>query len=91
MTTSVSERVLRAIKQVDFPASKEDIVATARREGADEDALRSLRAIPPVDYRNKDEILASIDVDPKEGTAGDNPGLNRVHTHPGLAQHEKDH
>ena len=54
---------LRSIKDVDFPASKDDLLASAQRGGASEEVLRALRAVPPVDYANKDEVARSVPTD----------------------------
>jgi hypothetical protein len=59
MTTdrSTLEATLAAM---DFPASKDDLVQYAANTGADEDTLRALRSIPPVDYGNLAEVVRSV-------------------------------
>jgi hypothetical protein len=89
MSKSVIETVEAALVDVDYPATKDELVEAAARNGADEEALRALRAMPPVDYRNRQEVLQSVDVHPADG-AGVNPGARRAHTHRGVAQHMKD-
>lgn len=49
-----------ALSQVDFPAGKDDVVRSARDQGAGADALAALRSVPPVDYRNADEVIRSV-------------------------------
>lgn len=44
---------------VDFPASKDDLVHAAQDAGAPEDVLKALRAMPPVEYGDKYEVLRS--------------------------------
>jgi hypothetical protein len=56
------EDVLRYLKDVDYPAGKEALVDAAERAGAPEVVIRSLRAIPPVDYRSRAEVLRSAAV-----------------------------
>jgi hypothetical protein len=54
------DRVLAALVDADFPAIKDDLLATAQRNGADEQSLHGLHSIPPVDYRNREEALRSV-------------------------------
>jgi hypothetical protein len=89
MSKSVIETVEAALVDVDYPATKDELVEAAARNGADEEALRALRAMPPVDYRSRQEVLQSVDVHPADGTVV-NPGSRREHTHRGVAQHMKD-
>ncbi len=66
MGTSLIAKVRDVLVDIDYPAGKEEILDHAATHGGDPDTLRSLRAIPPVDYRNTDEILASIGGHPDE-------------------------
>jgi hypothetical protein len=59
--------VLRYLEDVDYPAGKEVLVAAAERAGAPDAVVRSLRAIPPVEYRNRAEVMRSVAVDPGAG------------------------
>ncbi|WIE75906.1 DUF2795 domain-containing protein [Curtobacterium sp. MCSS17_007] len=43
-------QVQKYLSGIDYPASKEDIVATAEKEGAPGDVLDALKAIPGGDY-----------------------------------------
>ena len=45
------DEVLHVLRDVDFPATKDDLVEAARAAGASEEVLRALRAVPPVEYR----------------------------------------
>jgi hypothetical protein len=58
------DQVLRYLRDVDDPADKEALVAAAEQAGAPEAVIRSLRAIPPVEYRNRAEVQRSVPVDP---------------------------
>jgi hypothetical protein len=81
-----------ALTDVDFPAPKEQLLDAARRNNADADTVRALRAIPPVDYRNLDEVLASVrirDEDPEEEAVLKAP-RRRAHPKPKLAESAKD-
>jgi hypothetical protein len=61
------DQVLRYLEDVDHPADKDTLVAAAERAGAPEAVVRGLRAIPPVEYRNRTEVTRSVPVDPGAG------------------------
>jgi hypothetical protein len=46
----------------DFPAHRDDLVAAAERAG-DEQTARAIRAIPPVEYGSRADVLASVPLD----------------------------
>ncbi|MFE0807528.1 DUF2795 domain-containing protein [Streptomyces sp. NPDC058794] len=65
MSHSTSAReVAEAIKDVDFPARKDDLIRAAREAGASQDAVAALRGIPPESYANREEVARSVRVDP---------------------------
>lgn len=80
------DALARWMGDVDFPASKEQLVAHAERSGADPEVLR---ALPLADYRNLDEVMQSVPV-AVERTEADRARQRREHTKPGLAEHMKD-
>ncbi len=43
-------QVQKYLSGIDYPASKDDIVATAEKEGADGDVLDALKNIPDGEY-----------------------------------------
>jgi hypothetical protein len=51
--------VLSYLTTVDYPASKDDLVRDAERNGAPDEVVKSLRAMPPVTYANKSEVQRS--------------------------------
>jgi hypothetical protein len=55
----IRARVREAINAVDYPASKEQLVA-AVQGSADEDVVRAVRGLPLADYANHDEVLRSV-------------------------------
>ncbi|MGK5673745.1 DUF2795 domain-containing protein [Micromonospora sp. URMC 106] len=55
--------VLQYLSSLDYPAGKDDVVREAEREGAPPDVLRALRALPPVDYANGNEVARSAGID----------------------------
>lgn len=64
--TTDRERLARALDDVAFPADKDALLAGAQRNGADDDTVRALRAVPVVDYRSIGEVLASVQGPPAE-------------------------
>ena len=63
------EDVLGALRSVDFPAAKDDLIRAAQAAGASADAVKALRAIPPVEYANREEVARSVPADPAAGRA----------------------
>ncbi len=57
--TDVNE-ILHAVKNVDFPAGKDDLVRAAKQAGASETAVKALRGIPPESYANRTEVARSV-------------------------------
>ncbi|WP_246171909.1 DUF2795 domain-containing protein [Microbacterium oryzae] len=45
---------------IDYPASKEDIVASARKSGADDNVLQALEAIPDGEYDAPTAVSSAI-------------------------------
>ncbi|WP_219418602.1 DUF2795 domain-containing protein [Pseudonocardia nigra] len=93
MSAATTREALRAVLvDVDFPASKYQLTEAAGTRGADEDTLRALRAVPPVDYGNMDEVLAAVPLadEASEVTAAKKADRRREHTRPGLAEGSKD-
>ncbi|MHA6795537.1 DUF2795 domain-containing protein [Pseudonocardia bannensis] len=93
MAAYTTYRALKqALEDADYPATKEQLIETAERNGADEMTLKALRAIPPVDYRSFLEVEASVEIrdeDP-ELEAALKAERRRLHTHPGLSERTKD-
>lgn len=78
--TSV-EALKVALTDADFPASKEALVDHARRAGADDQTVRALRAMPPVEYQNFDDVTGSVPMEHDKSEAstpiGEELGDNR--------------
>jgi hypothetical protein len=55
--------VLEYLSALDYPAGKDDVVREAEREGAPPEVLKALRALPPVDYANGNEVARSAGID----------------------------
>ncbi|WP_055490900.1 DUF2795 domain-containing protein [Streptomyces sp. TP-A0356] len=90
--TTVPE-VLDAIKDVDLPADKEQLVEAARRAGASDEVIKALRGIPPEQYNSREEVARSVRVDP-DSDLGHSPAQRaeqaREGGKPGLSQHLRD-
>lgn len=63
LRTDVAQ-VLHAVRDVDFPAGKRELVEAAMAAGAPGDVVAALRGIPPEQYRNRTEIAHSVRLDP---------------------------
>lgn len=61
--TDVQE-ILHAVRDVDFPADKDELIAEARTAGASGEVVKALRGIPPEEYANRDEVARSVAVPP---------------------------
>ncbi|GAA4697565.1 hypothetical protein GCM10023215_39770 [Pseudonocardia yuanmonensis] len=82
------EQVLDYLTDVDYPADKDALVSAAERAGAPDEVLRSLRAIPPVDYRSRAEVVRSVRVDPApERPSGLAAEQARMDAPPRVAEH----
>lgn len=65
VTTDQVERFLHHLP-IDYPASKEELLRAAQDAGAPEEIIRALRAIPPEEYANRNEVMRSVPTDPAE-------------------------
>ena len=92
MTDAITpDQVVRYLADVDYPAGKEVLVAAAERSGAPEAVVRSLRAIPPVEYRNSAELMRSVPVDPGAGRSASRAAEQaRTRTPAGVAEHMRE-
>ncbi|MEE6259740.1 DUF2795 domain-containing protein [Plantactinospora sonchi] len=80
--------VLRYLQSMDFPAPKEDIVREAERAGAPREVLQALRAMPPVDYRNTEEVARSAATDlAPDASPAELAAKTRNRTHQRVARH----
>jgi hypothetical protein len=57
------DEVVEALRSVDFPATKDQLIQAAQAAGAPDEVIRALRAIPPVEYRNRSEVARSVPAD----------------------------
>jgi hypothetical protein len=89
---STDRKTLKAIlTNVDFPASKEELVSHADEQDADSATLQALRGMPPANYANLTEVERSVSLDKasEEGqTSSDKAKQARQTTKDALAEHE---
>jgi hypothetical protein len=52
--------VQRSLKGIDFPASKEDILAQAKKGGADDSVMEELEQIPDREYDSPTDISREL-------------------------------
>jgi hypothetical protein len=61
MGPPTTREVLSHLGAVHYAAEKDQLVAVAERDGSDERVLAVLRALPPVTYRSRAELVALLD------------------------------
>jgi Protein of unknown function (DUF2795) len=49
------------LERVSYPAGRDDLVASAREQGADDVVLDTIIMIPSQDYRNPDAVIVEIE------------------------------
>jgi hypothetical protein len=66
VAVSIAETEVVAIRaaliDADYPADKDALVHYAEKACAEPETVRALRAMPPVEYGNIDEVLRSADL-----------------------------
>jgi hypothetical protein len=66
-------------------------MAAAERAGAPEEAVRSLPAVAPVEYRNRAEVMRSVPVDPGVGRSASRAAEQaRTRAPAGVAEHMRE-
>jgi hypothetical protein len=92
MRVQGTDEIRSVLNDLDFPASKEQVVEHARRRitpggGAE----RALAALPLGEYANVGEVLRSVPADPAPGrTDSERMAEHRQHRKPLLAEHMRD-
>jgi Protein of unknown function (DUF2795) len=56
--------VLAALEDADLPAEEDELVQAAEAADEPEPVVAALRAFPPVEYANRDEVARSVPVRP---------------------------
>jgi Protein of unknown function (DUF2795) len=52
--------VQKHLKGISYPATRDDVVATAEDNGADEDLLAQLRGLSRNEYSGPDEVMEAL-------------------------------
>jgi hypothetical protein len=52
--------VHEVLNDLDYPATKEQVVEHAERRSADDEVLRALRALPLGDYESREDITKGL-------------------------------
>ncbi|NUT36715.1 MAG: DUF2795 domain-containing protein [Hamadaea sp.] len=58
--------IRQALVDIDFPATKQDIVAHAEQAGTDREVIRVLRGLPLATYLNMSEVRRSVRINPAD-------------------------
>jgi uncharacterized protein DUF2795 len=92
MRVQSTDEIRSVLNDLDFPASKEQVVEHARRASTSgSDAERALAALPVGEYANVGEVLRSVPVDPApERTESERMEQHLQHRKPLLAEHMRD-
>lgn len=90
--TDVHE-VLGALKNVDFPAGKDDLLREAEAAGASQEVIAALRGVPAEQYRNREDVAHSVRTDPDTDiphSPAQRAEQARLGGKPGQSQHLRD-
>jgi hypothetical protein len=81
-----------ALVDADFPATPDALAAYAGEAGARAEVVRALRALPPVDYGNVEEVVRSARLDPEPGRSAARRAdqARERRENPRLAEHMRD-
>jgi hypothetical protein len=92
MRVQSTDEIRSVLNDLDFPASKEQVVEHARHVSTlGNHARRALAALPLGEYANLGEVLRSVPVDPApERTDSERTAQRRQHRKPLLAEHTRD-
>ncbi|RKN25472.1 DUF2795 domain-containing protein [Micromonospora musae] len=79
--------VLQYLSSLDYPAEKDEVIREAEREGAPPDVLKALRALPPVDYANGNEVARSAGIEAAPELSRAQRAAQARDPHPRVSQH----
>lgn len=60
IASTTRSQLRRCLNDVQFPASRDDLLDAARRAGCDNDTVSALQALAPMTYSRAEQILASM-------------------------------
>jgi hypothetical protein len=92
MRVQSTDEIRSVLNDLDFPASKEQVVEHGRRASIPGGGTeRALAALPPGEYSSLGEVLRSVPVDPAPGrTESERVSQHRQHSKSLLAEHARD-
>lgn len=91
MKIASTRQVEDLLDDLDFPASKQEIVDHAERRGSGTGGEKALAALPLGEYGNLDEVLRSVPLDPAPDRSASERDRQRLHHRkPGLAEHMRE-
>ncbi len=76
MSEATTEEVLSILNDIDYPASKDEIVGHVEMKG-DENVLQAVRALPLATYSNDGEVIQSLDLRDDTRSARENAAASR--------------
>jgi len=91
VASTTRDRIQSCLNDVDFPATKDELLRCIERNRCDDETARALHGIPAETYRNLDQICSSVTI--VDGDAMDEAEKARArgsHTKPGLSETAKD-
>lgn len=84
---ATTQEVLRYLNAADYPADRDALLREAEREGAPPDVLAAIRGMPPVVYRNKEEVGRSVKTPIAEETPAEKAAKARDRKHQHVAEY----
>lgn len=72
IASTTKDQLQHCLNSVNFPASRNDVLAAAIRGECDLPTLKALRALAPITYANADQVRASITLSPAADNADGN-------------------
>ncbi len=85
--TTTRSRLRRCLTDSPFPASKQDLLHAATHNGADDETVRALQAIPSHTYTNFAQVCASVTfIDGELAQDADKAAARPSHTKSGRAE-----
>jgi hypothetical protein len=85
-----TDDVLYFLGEVDFPATRDELVLAAKEAEAPIAVRKALRAMPPVEYRNKAEVARSAKTDVTDLTEAQRATRLRDRKHERIALSERE-
>jgi hypothetical protein len=62
VSSTTADRLRQCLKDIDFPANRQDLLDAADRNDCDEETLHTLRGMPPETYTSIAQVTASVTI-----------------------------